>query len=532
MRGLPWNGRAENLKATIVTQQDQGPSGHRRVYLTTKVVAKHGATPDCGGCVGLEPHKEARRVRLEKALADEKPGPVEASVGPITEPATKSQESAPAAQQEPTSSSSGPAAPMPTQDLQNEQMDLSMELGAQERRERRGARPSETPASEISGRPVAKARPASPPMIVPTAEGSGTVVLTAPASSSKDEMTIGGLYMIDGIDVVATLVPEEDVWQFEATETCTTETLMQEGEQEPIAAVDYEDASATEPIEAYDARTGEKLDSEEVRKGRAKEVRELDEFEVKMEVDESEMRATPGKKIWSKWLETRKDPNSSAIRCRLCATEVSTSESRSDTFAATPFEIRATDFELGSELQAQARSLCSTFRWFFHGKVRKMIFVVPPKDLRKKGKSWRLLKSLHGTRDAKQVFATCVEGGLDDHGFQRNAMVPCLYWCATLEALGVHWGDDFIFSIPDDKADDLEQLMREVFKVKICERIGLRFLTAVEFLHRKGHGTMKVSPGRTIRNTHWQWLTGLVSTARSNLSKRSGKSLWHLDRKR
>ena len=47
----------------------------------------------------------------------------------------------------------------------------------------------------------------------------------------------------------------------------------------------YEDPAATEAIEASDARTGEKLDSEEVRKGRAKEVRELDEFEVKMEVD-------------------------------------------------------------------------------------------------------------------------------------------------------------------------------------------------------------------------------------------------------
>ena len=45
---------------------------------------------------------------------------------------------------------------------------------------------------------------------------------------------------------------------------------------------------------AYDARTGERLDSEEVRKGRAKEMRELDVFKVKMEVDESEMRTTPG----------------------------------------------------------------------------------------------------------------------------------------------------------------------------------------------------------------------------------------------
>ena len=58
------------------------------------------------------------------------------------------------------------------------------------------------------------------------------------------------------------------------------------------------------------------------------------------------------------------------------------------------------------------------------------------------------------------------------------------YWGAMLEALGVHW-DDFIKGIPDDKEDDLEQLMREVFKVKICERIGPVFLTSEEFLHRK-----------------------------------------------
>ena len=173
------------LESDVVTQQDQGPSGHRRVYLTTGVVARHGATPDCSGCVGFGPHTEACRARLEQALADERADPVEAPVGPIPQSATESQESAPAAQQEPASSSSGPAAPMPTQNLQNEKMDSPMELGPQERRERKGARPSETPTSEISGRPVVKARPASPPMIVPTAEGSGAVVLSTPASSSK-----------------------------------------------------------------------------------------------------------------------------------------------------------------------------------------------------------------------------------------------------------------------------------------------------------------------------------------------------------
>ena len=97
---------------------------------------------------------------------------------------------------------------------------------------------------------------------------------------------------------------------------------------------------------------------------------------------------------------------------------------------------------------------------------------------------WRLLKSLHGTRDASQVFATYVEEGLNDHGLQRNA-VPCLYWGAVLEALGVHWRDDFSLGIPDDRADHLEQLMREVFKAENCECVGCGFLTTVEFLHRK-----------------------------------------------
>ena len=56
------------------------------------------------------------------------------------------------------------------------------------------------------------------------------------------------------------------MWQFEATETCTIETPMQDREQESIAVVDCEDPSATEAIEAYDARTVKKLDSEEVQK--------------------------------------------------------------------------------------------------------------------------------------------------------------------------------------------------------------------------------------------------------------------------
>ena len=52
-----------------------------------------------------------------------------------------------------------------------------------------------------------------------------------------------------------------------------------------------------------------------MRKGRAKEVRELDEFEVKMEVKESEVRLTPGKKIWSKKHERIRPAQQYGVGC-------------------------------------------------------------------------------------------------------------------------------------------------------------------------------------------------------------------------
>ena len=45
IRGLPWNGTSETLQAPIVTHQDQGPSGHRRTHLTSKIVVRCGVSP-------------------------------------------------------------------------------------------------------------------------------------------------------------------------------------------------------------------------------------------------------------------------------------------------------------------------------------------------------------------------------------------------------------------------------------------------------------------------------------------------------
>ena len=110
-----------------------------------------------------------------------------------------------------------------------------------------------------------------------------------------------------------------------------------------------------------------------------------------------------------------------------------TDKSRSDTFATTPplkfvRQILSWTASYKSK-RTNGSKIIAVFdisKVFFHGKVRKLIYVVPSKDLRKKGKIWRLLKSFYGTRDASQVFATHVEEGLNDHGFQRNAVMSCL----------------------------------------------------------------------------------------------------------
>ena len=51
---------------------------------------------------------------------------------------------------------------------------------------------------------------------------------------------IGGLFVIVGINVVATLVPEEDVWQFGATKMGTTEIQLLDGDQNTNVEADYD----------------------------------------------------------------------------------------------------------------------------------------------------------------------------------------------------------------------------------------------------------------------------------------------------
>ena len=131
----------------------------------------------------------------------------------------------------------------------------------------------------------------------------------------------------------------------------------------------------------------------------------------------------------------------------------------------------------------RVRALFNMFIWRMRDTIS--FNVVPPKDTRRKRRIWRLLKNRCGVRDTSQVFATHVEEGPNEHGLQKDAMVLWWYWRATLKTCSVHWVDGFTPAVSGVKANDLEQLMRETFRVRICERVDPGFLTTVDILRRE-----------------------------------------------
>ena len=97
------------------------------------------------------------------------------------------------------------------------------------------------------------------------------------ARSSGGDVTIGGMFILGGVDMVAMLVPEEDEWLLSVMVQDPDMIELETARSDVVAEIDGNE-KIDEDIVAFDARTGERLDSDEVRKGRAKGLQQLDEF--------------------------------------------------------------------------------------------------------------------------------------------------------------------------------------------------------------------------------------------------------------
>ena len=137
-----------------------------------------------------------------------------------------------------------------------------------------------------------------------------------------------------------------------------------------------------------------------VRKRKAKEVQEFEEFKVKMKVVMTEARMTPGKKVWSKWVETRKDPNKLWYESSGLSPREGSTQSKSRTkctkrcgrssgyFGPHPRQRSLQHVHLASANFADLKAWRNSDTISF--------YVVPPEELRRKRKIWRLVKNRGG----------------------------------------------------------------------------------------------------------------------------------------
>ena len=150
---------------------------------------------------------------------------------------------------------------------------------------------------------------------------------------------------------------------------------------------------------------------------------------------------TPGKKVWSKWVETRKDPNKPWYELFGLSHRKGSTQSKSRTKCAKRCGWSSGYFEPHPRQRSLQRvhwanaSFADLKAWRNRDTI--LFYAVTPKDLRRKRKIWRLLKNRCGIRDASQVFATYMEEGLNEHGLQKDALMP--WWFEDVQCLSGRW---------------------------------------------------------------------------------------------
>ena len=126
-----------------------------------------------------------------------------------------------------------------------------------------------------------------------------------------------------------------------------------------------------------DAKTGEELPLEEMRKGRMLELNRMAEFQVYEDVDEQQ--AWGKETVGSKWLDEWKllEDGTWAVRSRLVATQVAY-EKRDDAFAATP-PLKGTRILLSLAASKEPKGMRRLGRWdcsvaFFHAQILEELY--------------------------------------------------------------------------------------------------------------------------------------------------------------
>ncbi|CAK9112427.1 unnamed protein product [Durusdinium trenchii] len=258
----------------------------------------------------------------------------------------------------------------------------------------------------------------------------------APQSGQKrgPETTLEALEVGDDVDrgLLACVLEERD--EKDTEDRPTLHCL-------PIAS--YPEWIQLETI--YGERTGEVLEEEKVKKGRAREMNKMEEHQVKVDMPMDEVKRRGLKIVRSRWIDARKalPDDDRGVRSRLVAQELNLGP-RDDTFGGTPplwvhrlIVSSAATKRKSDHGQKRIISRYDVSVAFFHAPSRGGIAVMPPKDMFDGANLWFLLKAMNGTREASKQWSLCIRNGLTPAGFLASAAADPKYAKQLVKDMGL-----------------------------------------------------------------------------------------------
>ena len=154
--------------------------------------------------------------------------------------------------------------------------------------------------------------------------------------------------------------------------------------------------------------------------------------------------------------------------------QVSGASKREDAFAATS-PLAAMRFILcraASRGHGSCLGLWDVSVVFFHATTEEVVFVRPPKNMRKEKTIWRLLKAMYGTQVASSRWQRLVQETLCDGHWKVLTCVPCVAYNETEDSLVMLHGDVFFLAEGHDSSLDKLDEVLGASEVKCLPRIG------------------------------------------------------------
>ncbi|CAE7690744.1 unnamed protein product, partial [Symbiodinium necroappetens] len=211
----------------------------------------------------------------------------------------------------------------------------------------------------------------------------------------------------------------------------------------------------------YDDRTGEALNEDQVKEGRAKEMKQMETFGVKSDISYQEAKAKGLRLVRSRWVDIAKEiTGKPGVRSRLVAQEVNTYKREDVSMGTPPLRVHRTVISHAATAkpgQSVSKKLVARYDVsvaFFHAEDSERIGVVPPASEGTPDTIWEL----HKVKTAD--------------GYSELLLCPNTYYLAGGDvALSCH-GDDVLASGEASELDKMDEIMKQNYEVKVLSRIG------------------------------------------------------------